>query len=137
MFRLVVERMLLSERYFEEKRKSYPVFTKFVEVYLRDRYRDWHTLIKSNVCPFCAMRLDTPVQLYAHLTNATRCGIKLRNLIDSLLRLFSEVKDGSCKRLYISSRNDLLWLLEVYGVEKTIEYCRNKNAKKKLRDGVN
>jgi len=132
MFRLVVRKMMLSREYLEKKRKSYPVFTVFVEKYLEEKYPRWYDYLSKSACPICGTLIPTPRQLYFHLTYFTRCSHTVDETVDEIIDEYSKFREHTCKKQYINHRKQLIEWLEKHGFRKTVEFCkegsRAKNA---------
>jgi len=140
MFRIMVKKMLLSRAYLEQKKKSYPVFTLFVEKFIEERYPKWYEYLSRSVCPICERGIHDPVQLFRHLMLHTRCADTLDEIINEIMNEYDKFYKGACGRFYHNHRKQLLVWLSSYGVRKTVSLCREntraKNAEKSVRSGV-
>jgi len=140
MFRLVIKKMLLSRDYLEQKRKSYPVMTLFIEKYIEESYPGWYSYLSKSACPICRALIPDPIQLYYHLTNRSRCAYALEEIISEIMAEYEQFYKRTCKYYYSNERKQLLAWLFTYGVRKTVELCkagkRAKNAEKGIRSSV-
>jgi hypothetical protein len=132
VFRLVVKKMLLSKAYLELKKKSYPVFTLFVEKYLEENYPGWYEYLAKSACPICRTLIPDPKQLYYHLTNRSRCVEALEEIVTEIMVEYDRFYKGVCALHYRKHKNQLLAWLSTHGLRKTVELCKEsarvKNA---------
>jgi len=132
MFRIVIKKMLLDKKYLEKERKSYPVFTVFVEKYIEERYPRWYEHLSKSACPMCHMLIQDAKQLYYHLTNRSRCAYAFYEIIDEIMNEYDKFYTHTCRKQYARNKKQLIEWLEKYGVSGTIQLCkesaRAKNA---------
>jgi hypothetical protein len=132
VFRVIVRKMLLSREYLEQRKKSYPVFTTFVEKFIEERYPKWYEYLFKSTCPLCGRGIHDPVQLFRHLTLYSRCADALDEIVDEIMNEYDRFYKGVCSRFYQKNKNQLLAWLSSYGVSRAVQLCkegaRTKNA---------
>jgi len=124
MFRIAVKKMLLSRAYLEQRKKSYPVFTVFVEKFIEEKYPKWYEYLSKSACPICGILIPTPRQLYLHLTYFTRCSHAVDEIVEEIIDEYSRLREHTCKKQYINRRKQLIEWIEKHGLRKTVELCR-------------
>jgi hypothetical protein len=132
MFRIIVKKMLLSKAYLELKKKSYPVFTLFVEKFIEEKYPKWYEYLSKSICPLCERGIYDPAQLFRHLILYSRCASALEEIVTETMVEYDRFYKTVCGLYYRKYKNQLLAWLSTYGVRKTAELCkegaRAKNA---------
>ena len=140
MFRIIVKKMLLNKEYLEQRKKSYPVFTIFVEKFIEEKYPRWYEYLSRSVCPICERGIYDPVQLFRHLTLYSRCAEALDEIVSEIITEYDRFYKGVCSTYYHDHKKQLLAWLSTYGVRKTAELCkagkRAKNAEKSVRSSM-
>ena len=124
MIRIIVKRMLLSREYLEQRKKSYPVFTVFVEKFIEEKYPKWYEYLSKSACPICRTLIPDPKQLYYHLTNRSRCAYAFYEIIDEIMNEYDKFYTHICRKQYARNKKQLTEWLEKHGLRKTVELCR-------------